>query len=176
MTAPATASALLDALRCGHSACICRRGRVVHCPAHADSSPSFCIDDRGGRVLFICRAGCRQDEVLQALCARGLWSHGREISRSWESPLAAARRQVLADARAQRWADEGVQLLYGISDWIRSSRRHIDTLRDTVAPLGSRAQEIASAHTILAAAASLETFVNAIEAELDDIIAVGGRW
>jgi hypothetical protein len=171
-----TAAEIRSALACDRSGCGCRRGRATHCPSHDDRLPSFYIDERGDHVLFICRAGCRQTDVLEALRTRGLWrahqhaAPGRSLQ---ESPLVAARRQVLADARAQRWADEGIRLLYEISDWIRSSRRHIDTLRDTVAPLGSRAEHIEAAQTILAAAASLETFTNAVESELDDILADG---
>jgi hypothetical protein len=49
------------------------RGWRAPCPAHADQHPSLDIEDRDGRVLFICRAGCTQAEVLRALRVLELW-------------------------------------------------------------------------------------------------------
>ena len=49
-----------------------RRGRAK-CPAHADHSPSLDIEEKGGRTLVICRAGCTQDAVLESLRAKGHW-------------------------------------------------------------------------------------------------------
>lgn len=43
------------------------------CPAHDDKSPSLDITEKNGMVLFVCRAGCSQDAVLDALRGRGLW-------------------------------------------------------------------------------------------------------
>jgi putative DNA primase/helicase len=43
------------------------------CPGHDDHDPSLSITEKDGRVLFICRAGCSQNAVLDALHARGLW-------------------------------------------------------------------------------------------------------
>jgi hypothetical protein len=40
-------------------------------------SPSLSVTGRNGRILILCRAGCSQDAVLQALRARGLWRSGR---------------------------------------------------------------------------------------------------
>lgn len=55
-----------------------RRGRC-RCPSHPDKHPSLDVKERDGKVLFICRAGCSQREVLDALRARGLWAQ-REAS------------------------------------------------------------------------------------------------
>jgi hypothetical protein len=49
------------------------KGFVAHCPCHEDSHPSLALqlgDD--GRLLWHCRAGCSQDEICDALRARGL--------------------------------------------------------------------------------------------------------
>jgi hypothetical protein len=46
------------------------RGR---CPSHSDRHASLDITDAGGMALLVCRAGCSQQEVLEALRGRGLW-------------------------------------------------------------------------------------------------------
>jgi len=46
----------------------------VRCPAHDDSNPSLDITDADGTTLFVCRAGCTQIEVLEALIKLGLWN------------------------------------------------------------------------------------------------------
>jgi hypothetical protein len=47
---------------------------MAPCPAHDDHEPSLSVrDGRDGRVLVRCHAGCSQQEVIEALRARGLW-------------------------------------------------------------------------------------------------------
>jgi hypothetical protein len=47
----------------------------VRCPSHDDRHASFDITETlDGRVLFICRAGCSQAELIDALRERRLWS------------------------------------------------------------------------------------------------------
>jgi hypothetical protein len=170
-----TADELRDALRCDATTCVCRRGRLAHCPSHSDRRPSLSLDERGGRILFHCHTGCSQREVIGALQARGLWSTPRPSSTPsarHESPLAAARRQVLEDARRQRWSDQGVQLLYMLSDWIRATRRKSVTLRALVASLEGAAEREA-AYDILSRAAFAEALAHAVEAELDELLAEG---
>lgn len=70
------------------------RNGLANCPAHNDRNPSFSIADKGGRVVFICRAGCTQQEILDALHSRGLWNAlGQIITRGpasrWEEHLQA---------------------------------------------------------------------------------------
>jgi putative DNA primase/helicase len=49
-------------------------GWVARCPAHQDHNPSLSIkEDKDGKVLVYCHAGCKQDAVIAALRARGLW-------------------------------------------------------------------------------------------------------
>lgn len=41
---------------------------VASCPAHEDSSPSLNVkEEPNGQLLFICRAGCHQDAIRQAV-------------------------------------------------------------------------------------------------------------
>jgi len=170
------ALSLRNALRCARPSCACSRGSAVHCPNHPDDNPSFGVDERGGRVLFRCRAGCRQADVLAALRARGLWRSANKTASARQSPLEEARAAVIHDALAQPWAREGVLLLYELVDWLRHSRRKVAALREYVAGLGRRAENLEAAHEILSCAARLETLTLAIEQELDEVVAGGPRW
>jgi hypothetical protein len=55
-----------------------REGREWQClcPAHTDHDPSLSITERDGRLYFVCRAGCTQESVMDALKSRGLWGSG----------------------------------------------------------------------------------------------------
>ena len=47
---------------------------MARCPVHDDRIASLSIsEDKGGRVLVHCHAGCSQREVIAALIDRGLW-------------------------------------------------------------------------------------------------------
>ena len=48
-------------------------GWTACCPAHDDRTPSLSITDSADSVLVHCHAGCSQDEVIDALKAKGLW-------------------------------------------------------------------------------------------------------
>jgi hypothetical protein len=50
-----------------------RHSGRCRCPAHADENPSLDITDKNGRALVICRAGCSQDAVFDALRCGGHW-------------------------------------------------------------------------------------------------------
>lgn len=65
------------------------RGRsgMCRCPAHNDKSPSLDITERDGRVLVICRAGCTQEAVMEALAMRGLWASEPPLRNGGERPL-----------------------------------------------------------------------------------------
>jgi hypothetical protein len=76
------------------------RGWRAPCPAHADQHPSLDIEDRDGRVLFICRAGCEQAEVLRALRALELWPDQTPQSSPRASRLWTLRELVAARAYA----------------------------------------------------------------------------
>ena len=60
------------ALRCGNTNCLCHKGKNTHCPAHVDNSPSLTVSDGGDKLLYKCHAGCSQENIVQALQAKGL--------------------------------------------------------------------------------------------------------
>jgi hypothetical protein len=84
-----------------------RRGWRARCPGHADRRPSLdVLEGDDGRVLLVCRAGCRTAHVLVALDLR--WvdlfpvaSHGprRSARHVRRSPLDEARHEVITEAR-----------------------------------------------------------------------------
>lgn len=68
-----TGREILAALQCGKPNCACAKGKVTHCPAHDDKTPSLSITDDNGKALFYCHTGCDQSAVIAALKERGLW-------------------------------------------------------------------------------------------------------
>jgi hypothetical protein len=50
------------------------------CPAHSDRNPSLSVQEKDGKVLLHCHAGCAQDAVITKLIDRGLWQSGRNQS------------------------------------------------------------------------------------------------
>ena len=64
---------LVEGLSCGKPKCACAKGRLTHCPAHDDSTPSMTLSERDGKVLFHCQTGCSQESVILALRGYGLW-------------------------------------------------------------------------------------------------------
>jgi len=55
------------------------KGWLCKCPAHKDKHPSLSVDEgRDGKVLVVCRAGCSQADVIDALRDRGLWPEHRQ--------------------------------------------------------------------------------------------------
>jgi putative DNA primase/helicase len=71
---------------------------TARCPAHGDRTPSLTIgtSDKGA-VLVCCHAGCSQDEVINALRSRGLWS-GEVI------PFPQRRREIRDDTTNRDFA------------------------------------------------------------------------
>jgi predicted P-loop ATPase len=51
------------------------------CPAHDDHDPTLSITEKDGHLLVICRAGCEQHSVIDAIKARGLWQSNGEDRR-----------------------------------------------------------------------------------------------
>lgn len=71
------------------------------CPAHSDKGPSLTVSEgNGGRLLVHCHAGCRQDEVIEALKRLDLWPRPR---RNWVAqkfaPLSAAKPGTITHPR-----------------------------------------------------------------------------
>jgi hypothetical protein len=72
-----TAETIHQALQCDDPACPCHKPNgLVHCPAHADSTPSLSITEKNGKVLVKCHGGCSQDRVIASLKEKGLWPSG----------------------------------------------------------------------------------------------------
>lgn len=65
------------------------------CPAHEDSKPSLSITTGRHGVVFVCRAGCMQAEVIEALRARGIWHRTRDQSPARVAPYRAPEPQRL---------------------------------------------------------------------------------
>jgi hypothetical protein len=65
-----TAKDISDALRGTPSG----EGYTCPCPAHHDKTPSLSVKEgKNGRPIFHCHAGCKQEEVIEALQQQGLW-------------------------------------------------------------------------------------------------------
>lgn len=132
-----------DQLRCGRQSCTCTRGRVLHCPVtaahgHGDANPSLSLKITGDRILFSCKRGCEQEDVIAALVDRKLWPPEQDSTprnqqyqrkrshfvREWayvgpDGPLAYHGRFEYDDGSGkeflwrlpdQRWGDRGVGL------------------------------------------------------------------
>ena len=67
------------------------KGWLAKCPAHKDKHPSLSIDEGSdGKALVKCRAGCSQDDVIDALRQRGLWPEASDGLRRPPQPCTAA--------------------------------------------------------------------------------------
>lgn len=109
---------------------------------------------KDGRLLVICRAGCRQDEVLTALRARGLW--GSEAPRRWPhspTPGAQARAEVLRRARRAAARLAPYAEVFAEADSFRLATQTIARARVCATTLG----DTEAAWALLAVAAQLET-------------------
>lgn len=81
------------------------KGWSALCPAHDDHEPSLDLVDKDGRVLFICRAGCSQESVIDALRGRGLWGDSK-------ADLAARQKTRVQIAATYDYHDEQGRLLW----------------------------------------------------------------
>ena len=100
-------------------------GWIARCPAHDDRNPSLSLStEKDGKVLLHCHAGCRQAQVIDALCARGLWEdRGRHSSR---------RRGVKSDQQTNALAEHGDadRTEYALRIW-RAAVPALNTLAET---------------------------------------------
>jgi hypothetical protein len=161
-----TATDLRAALRCQDPRCACHgpRGRA-HCPAHDDTRPSFDITKRAERVLFICRAGCGQADVIAALRARGLWGTPRVApARPAPTLLEAPRTEAVARERAAgaRWAPH--RRAWAAADEYRETIRQVASARALATAAGRDAPGVWDALT-LAARAEIDAEVTLAEAQ-----------
>jgi hypothetical protein len=72
------AAAILAARACGDPRCVCSRSLRVgsgltHCVCHDDRNPSLNVDEKAGKVVLCCFAGCTQDALIAELRRRDLW-------------------------------------------------------------------------------------------------------
>ena len=47
---------------------------MARCPCHDDNSPSLHVEDKNGKVVFYCHAGCSQEDLIAEFKALGLWA------------------------------------------------------------------------------------------------------
>jgi len=78
------------------------------CPVHDDHNPSLSVEDRDGKTLVICRAGCSQDAVIGALRARGLWPNPNDDNKRH---YAKGHRRIVA---SYNYRDETGALRYQV--------------------------------------------------------------
>lgn len=78
-----------------------REGREWRCPCPAHRGRSLFIREQEGRILFVCRAGCSQDEVIKALRELGLWGSSEDHTRGIQkavTPEDSGKKEERADA------------------------------------------------------------------------------
>lgn len=81
---------IIEALKCGRPSCVCAKGKLVHCAAHDDKTPSLSVTvTPEQKVLFRCHAGCSQQSLVDALKAKGLWDTTPSDARP--TPIRGAR-------------------------------------------------------------------------------------
>ncbi len=148
-------------LRCGRRRCECRRGKMLHCPAHDDQTPSFSVRLDPGRLLFHCFSGCSQKEVLYQLRLLGLWPSGSGAVKS--APLRSVHDEALTLALSQPWARVEVLSLYRAADAIRSLYSSANRLRSAATIAGN----CEPSWNALADAARLESDAWLMETQLD---------
>jgi hypothetical protein len=101
-----TAVAIREGLRCGARGCSCRKGGIVHCPAHDDRSPSLSVNEKARQVLVHCFSGCTQDSVIAALRERRLWANSESVLNSayvWNIKRIPSSHACCPDCRALMW-------------------------------------------------------------------------
>ena len=88
------------------------------CPAHDDANASLHVQERNGKVAWHCFAGCSQQDVLDALRARGLW-HGGHAE---DTRTAAERKPCRSPAQKRVYASEIVSAAERLGRYARAQR------------------------------------------------------
>ena len=95
------------ALRCGNGRCECTRPKPhharLHCPAHGDEHASLDVDLKNGKLLVVCRAGCRQADVMARLRDLNLWgppASAKPWIRNGVRPNGEQKRRITATSTA----------------------------------------------------------------------------
>jgi len=117
MTAAQTISQALGGHRIAKDEYRCR------CPAHSDRDPSLDVrDTRDGRVLVVCRVGCRQIDVIHALMDMNLWpSDYTTIPPNGRNEIDEAEQQRM-QAMALRIFDEANDPRYTLAEFYMAER------------------------------------------------------
>jgi hypothetical protein len=71
------------------------KGWSCRCPAHEDKNASFSIDDgNNGSPVFHCH--CTQEQVMDALCQKGLWHEQSDEIKKQADKFLHRKRKVVA--------------------------------------------------------------------------------
>lgn len=76
---------------------------MVKCPAHDDKRPSLHVTQAADKVLVHCHTGCRSEDVIRELQARGLWPTRERQEWTPEKRIEYAYLRVAA-RQAKYWA------------------------------------------------------------------------
>lgn len=95
----------------------------ARCPVHGGMSLS--ITGKGGKILIVCRAGCLQWEVIQALKTMGLWEGGSGYKPSPPEPESqnAVEKRI---EKADRMWQESAPITTGDPVWLYLKNRGIN--------------------------------------------------
>lgn len=119
---------LVERLQCRRRSCPCRRGSMLHCPAHDDRHPSLSVSVRNERLLVHCFAGCRQKLVWSAIKERGVL---RPDDLPPARPTPVVIRTPISPVTFERWRpDARTVRLFALADAIRRVERQIARARD----------------------------------------------
>lgn len=107
MISAADVAAALDGKQIGGGGWSCR------CPntgahKHGDKNRSFTVTEKDQKLLVNCKAGCSQEEVVEALRNQGLWN-GKAGASLYRPPMAAVPAVVYdyIDAKGKKIAEKG---------------------------------------------------------------------
>ncbi len=103
-----------------------RRGYQARCPAHGDRSPSLSIREaEDGRILLHCFAGCRAQEICEALRLPFRELFGQAVQDTTQVRLARQQRE-----REQRKRERVQRTLNVSADAMREAERLIRSAKD----------------------------------------------
>ena len=121
------------------------------CPAHQDRRPSLTFKDGDKGVLLKCFAGCRLDEICQAVGLRpsDLFFDAGECDPR-QRRLAALQREHTRQAREQHARQQG-ELIDALreADYFVRSRHGLDISQWNHAQLDAELHALADAYTLL---------------------------
>lgn len=127
-------SRLQNVRRVGH-------GRwIASCPAHDDAHPSMNIKEEPDKILFLCRAGCRSDQVVKAMGLQwrdvfteqvSVGSYNRSLNRAFPAAdvLEALGEEALVVAVAASNIAAGVELTEEDRKRVLQAANRIDSAR-----------------------------------------------